>query len=295
MSPRNRLNLLLLAVIGILVLFVIYEPGVEKQPEKILGSLDKNSIRKISIKRLATKDVVLVKKDNQWVMQAPYSLPANDFKVESLLDLPGSNYEASYVLEGLDLKKYGLDKPRASITFNDKLTYEFGGTESLKNRRYIRNNNTLYLANDVFYHRLSLNETDYLDHSLLPGNHTIDKLVLPSFSMQLEDGKWKITPAPQDYSNDQANELIESWKLSQAITISPLEKKPGTQKIEIYTDANSQPVIFHVVKTDDALFLLRPDIGLQFELGIDKAKELLELPPKVEASLPDDNAAASSD
>ena len=295
MSSRNLLNLLLLAVIAILVLFVIYEPGVEKQPEKILRSVDKNTINKITIKRLATKDVVLVKKAKQWVMQSPYKLPANEYKIEELLQLPASSYEASYNLDDLELKKYGLDKPRASITYNDQLTFEFGGTESLKHRRYIRHDNKLYVASDIFYHRMSLNETDYLDHSLLPGISSIKKLVLPTFTMTLEAGKWRITPAAADYSNDQANELIENWKLSQAISINPADKQTGKQKVEVYPEGDRDPIIFYLVKNENDLLLVRPDVGLQYELAIDKQKDLLELPPKVEANLPEATATPSSD
>jgi len=293
MSPRNLVNLLLLVVIVILVLFVKYEPGVEEKPKKIISPLDKKTFNKINIKRLATKDVVLIKKDDRWFMQAPYQLPANSFKVEGLLDLPGTNYEASYPMKDLDVKKYGLDKPRATITFNDSDSFEFGTTESLKHRRYLRYKDTLYVTNDIFYHRLSLNETDYLDHALLPDIKTINKVVLPRFTMTLTDGKWDISPAPKSWSNDQANELIENWKFSQAIQISPYENSTSKQKIEIYADGADKPITFHIIKTEKDFYLARPDIGLKYELSNDKEKDLLELPPKVDATLPNNEATTT--
>ncbi len=286
MSTRNILNLVLLAVVGILVLFVIYEPGKQEKVKQTLSRLDKNTVNKITITRTGVKDVVLVKQGDNWRMQAPYELAANNFKAENLLDLLGLESDVQYPLDKLDVKTYGLDKPRASITYNDKHRFEFGTTEPLKRRRYIKHNNTLYVVADIFYHRMSLNETDYLDHSILPGNKPINKLVLPAFTLSLHNGSWRMKPEPKSYSNDQANELIENWKLSQAISIRKFTGKPGKQKARVFLEGPDKPMDFYITSNDKGFYLARPDLGLEYEFATDKRKELLELPPKVEVELP---------
>lgn len=293
MSRRNLINLVLLAVIGVLVLLVIYEPGKEEKIKTTLSTLDKNNVSKITIKRVGIKDVVLVRQGENWLMQAPWMLPANNFKAEGLLDLLAQESEAQYPLDKLDVKTYGLDKPRASITYNDSHVFEFGTTESLKNNRYIKHNNTLYVAADIFYHRMSISETDYLDHSILPGNNNIQKLELPAFTLTMNDGKWDIKPAPESWSNDQANELIENWKLSQAISISSYDQKSAKQQVKVHLQGSEQPLIFHIVKDKENFYLARPDVGLKYELSNDKERDLLELPPKVEAKLPGEEAGSS--
>jgi len=286
MSSRNLINLVLLAVVGILLLLVIYEPGKQEKPKQTLSSLDRTTIKKITIKRTGVKDVVLVKQGEDWQMQSPYQLAANNFKAEGLLDLLGLESEAQYSLDELDVKTYGLDKPRASITYNDQHTFEFGTTESLKHRRYIKHNNILHVVADIFYHRMSLNETDYLDHAILPGNKTITRLELPAFTLNLQDGHWQIKPEPGSYSNDQANELIENWKLSQAIGITRFTGKPGKQKARVFVEGSDTPVDFYITRNDKGFYLARPDLGLEYEFANDKQKDLLELPPQVETELP---------
>lgn len=286
MSSRNLINLVLLATAAILVLLVIYEPGKQEKLTQTLSTLDKNTITKITIKRADVKDVVLIKQGEDWHMQAPYQLAANNFKAEGLLDLLGMESDTQYPLDKLDVKTYGLDIPRASITYNDQYTFEFGTTESLKHRRYVKHNNTLHVVADIFYHRMSLNETDYLDHAILPAKSTITRLVLPAFSLSLQDGHWQIKPEAKSYSNDQANELIENWKLSQAINITKYTGKPGKQKISVFIQGSDKPIEFYITKNAKGFYLARPDLGLEYELANDKQKDLMELPPKVEAELP---------
>jgi hypothetical protein len=282
MSKRNLLNLILLGIVAVLVLVVVYEPGVEKKTKTPLATIDKSTINKITIERTGQEQVTLEKQDGNWVMQAPFHIRANKIKTESLLALVELETFAHYPLKDLDVKNYGLDIPRASITFNDKERFDFGGTEPLNKRRYVRYRDTLYVMNDYFYYQLMSPITVFVDHKLLPESDNITKLVLPALTLTLHDGTWQLQPKTDGQSNEQANELIENWKLSHAMQISDYDGKSAQQSAEVYLDNKDTPITFHILLDKEHFYLARPDLGLQYEIARDKVNELLKLPSKID-------------
>jgi len=282
MSKRTLLNLVLLAIVAVLVLVVVYEPGIKQETRATLTNINSKTIDKMTIERTGQQTITLVKSANNWTMQAPYKISANKIKVESLLALVGQETFAQYPLKDLDVKAYGLDIPRASITFNERDRFEFGGTEPLNNRRYVRFNDTLYVINDTFYYQLMSPVTAYVNHKLLPDSDNITKLVLPDFSLTLKDGKWELAPKQDGVSNDRANELIENWRTSHAMAIMEYDGKADKKQAAVYLDNGTTPVIFHIMIEDDNVFLGRPDLGIKYQLIKDKGFELLRLPAKLD-------------
>lgn len=287
MSRRNLVNLILLAVVGALVLVVVYEPGIEQQTKTTLTTLAKNSIVKITIERTGQANVTLEKVEAKWIMAAPYKISANKIKAESLLNLAELESYAQYAIKDLDVKIYGLDIPRASITLNDKERFDFGGTEPLNNRRYVRYNDMLYVINDNFYYQLMSPVTTFVNHKLLPDSDNITKLVLPDFSLNLQDGKWQLSPAKDDVSNDRANELVENWRLSHAMTIMEYDGKSDTKQAAVYLDNSDTPIVFHIMIENENVFLGRPDLGLKYQIVMDKGFDLLRLPAKLDVPVTD--------
>ena len=282
MSKRNLLNLILLGIVAALVLVVVYEPGVEKKTKTALAALDKSTIHKITIERTGQEKVTLEKQAGKWIMQAPFHIPANTIKAEGLLSLVEQETFAHYALKDLDVKNYGLDIPRASITFDDKERFDFGATEPLNKRRYVRYHDTLYVINDYFYYQLMSPVTMFVDHKLLPESDNITRLVLPSLSLTLKDGTWQLQPKSDGQSNEQANELIDNWKLTHAIQLSDYDGKSAKQSAEVYLDNAQTPITFHILLDTEHFYLARPDLGLKYELARDKTNELLKLPSKID-------------
>lgn len=286
MSSRNILNLILLVVIAVLVAVVIYEPGKEAKPEIKVTGLQRTTISKISVTRIGSKPIVLEKKDNKWQMLEPYHMPANEAETESLTELATAPSLAQFPVKEQELKPYGLDTPRVSVTFNDKEKLEFGGTEPLKHLRYVRYNDTLHVITDRFYYNLSRPATDFVDHALLPGKPTITKLVLPKLTLTSAEEKWQAQPAIKDLSRDQVNELLDNWKAANATEL--LEYKPVAVKeqVQLYHKDSDKPLVFDVIREEHAISLGRADLGLQYKFTEEIGKGLLQLPPKIQAEMP---------
>lgn len=292
MSKRTLLNLVLLVVVAVLVLIVVYEPGVEKKINPPLAVIDKASISKITIERNGQPPVSLQKINDSWMMKAPFQVTANTIKSESLLGLFEQETFAQYPLKELDAKTYGLDIPRASIIFNDQYRFDFGATEPLNKRRYVRHNQTLYVIDDHFYYQLMSPVTVFVNHKLLPDSDNITRLVLPAFTLTLHDGSWQIEPESTDFSNDQANELIENWKLTHAMHISEYDGRSDKQLAKVYLDNNEVPIVFHIIQEKDNFYLGRADLGIKYQIVEDKSKDLLKLPVKLDLPITEPPAPA---
>ena len=280
MASRLWLNLALLLLLGILVLVVVYEPGKEVEPPPTrLTQLTTDMVTHVYLKRETGQDIELVKEpDGTWWMHNPYYLPANDFRVQSLLRLTQTESLSSHPLKELQTSTYGLDKPRAIVTFDRTEQIKFGDTEPLQQRRYVQAGDQLHTIVDTFYYQAASSPTSYLAYSLLPPGADIVKLVLPDLQLIIEGGKWQRTPQHTELSADASIELIDHWQHSQALKLRPTEVKDGKADIEVYIKNQADPIRFKLLQTENEISLIRLGMGLQYHIADDVYQRLITLP-----------------
>ncbi len=278
MKSRNLLNLVLLGIVVVLVLVVVFEPGKKpEQPKPKLTSLNKESVSTIQIKRLGKKDVVLAKQHDEWRMLAPYQLPANKFRLDAILRLLEAPSYSQHDIRKLDKQTFKLDKPEITLSFDNKLSMAFGGSEPLNHRRYVQVGNTLNLISDSVYYYLAGKTTSLLSLQLLPANVAIKAIYLPKHKLQLKAGRWQIENQPKDMASDAVTQLLNNWKLAQALDVIPAKNKPGKEVIKIFVEGQEAPIVFSIVKRKPDFVLLREDKGVEYQLTEDSAERLLNL------------------
>lgn len=280
MSSRLWLNLALLFLVVILVAIVVYEPGKEPVPTPTrLTQISPTTITHIHIKRVTGKDIELVKEANgQWWMHNPYHLPANEFRVQSLLRLTETESLSRHELKGLQPATYGLEQPRAIVTFDRSTQISFGNTAPLQQRRYVQLGDHLHTIVDTFYYQAAASPTIYLNHALLPPTANIIKLVLPDLQLAFKEGQWQRTPAHPDYSADASIELLNNWRNAQALELRPTDVKDAKADIEILLSEQAEPIRFKLLKTEDETSLIHLGMGLQYVIAKDTYEKLLALP-----------------
>lgn len=287
MASRLWLNLVLLLLVVMLAIIVIYEPG--KQPPVIsspLTQLTPETITHVHIQRLTGKEIELVKEANgQWWMYNPYHHPANEFRIQSLLRLAEAESLSQHSLAGLQPATYGLDQPRAIVTFNRGIQISFGITEPLQQRRYVQLGDQLHTIIDTFYYQAAANPTSYLNHALLPPAAKISKLVLPGLQLTWQQGQWQRSPAYADTSADASIELIQQWQHAQALELRAAEVKDAKADIEVFLTGQSEPIRFKLLQTEDETSLIQLGVGLQYVLAKDVYDKLLRL-PEAEPEMP---------
>ena len=282
MSKRNLLNLILFAFIIILAAFVYFEPGkrVAEIPAT-LTNLNLNHIKHIKISRQANSssesNLEFEKTKNGWVMNKPYQHAANTFRINSVLQLLSTPTFSQNDLSNLNKATFGLDKPRATITFNTT-SIIFGHNKSLKNHRYVQIDSTLHMITDTFFYQLAAKSESYLSHKVLPGENKISKLSLPDMQLLKEESTWIQTPKTDNYSADSANQLISEWQLSQAYDIKKLKPKPDSKPDIIIQLANDKNIKFKIEKSKSSFNLFNIDTGIRYILSADRKDKLLKLP-----------------
>lgn len=279
MSSRLWLNLGLLVLVGVLVLLVVYEPGKEAPPQPdTLTSLLPEQVNHVLITRQNDEPIELEKVGDLWWMRQPWPLPANDFRVRSLLRLLQAETPGHHDLGQLDRARYGLEPPLATVTFNRELTIEFGTTAPLQQRRYLAVGNQLHALFDSFYYQVASKPVIYLSQALLPPGANIEKLVLPELTLTLQDGSWQIDPPQPDRSADAPVELVNQWRTVQALSVRPVDRPAGKADIEIFLAGEQESLRFRLQQSGETTSLTRMDPGLEYTLAPDKLAQLLSLP-----------------
>jgi hypothetical protein len=278
MTSRNLLNLVLLAIVASLIAIVAIEPG--KTPEAVnpkLTALKQDDINHILIQRDTGADIELEKIEGVWQMLKPYKVRAHDFRVQSVLRLAEAESFSQNNLADLNKKTFGLDKSRVSVVFNKNIKALFGSNEPLQQHRYIQIGNVLHTIIDTFYYQVAARLTTFVDHGLLAGEQDISKLELPELTVELQGGKWQVTPEQQNISADSISDLLNNWRNSQAIEIRETPQLPAMQTATIYVKDSDKPIIFHIRKEKDNTSLVRKDIGLEYVVTEDNLNKLLSL------------------
>ncbi|WP_434111739.1 DUF4340 domain-containing protein [Methylocaldum sp. GT1TLB] len=272
MKSRLILNLALLIVIAVLAAVAFFEPGKEKPETTPLAAIDENALTAIT---LQNKDAITFEKQNgHWRLTKPFYAPANDIRVRQLIGIAEANSEAQYPVSADDLPKFELDKPKATLIL-DATTMKFGGSDPINMRRYVQIGDTLHLVNDDFFHHLTASATDYVDKKLLPEDAKIKEIFIPGLKATLgQDGKWILEPPAEP--NQSISDLLNAWNTARAIDVKRVEQPAQGDVIRI-TLAEGNPVEFFIMQREPDLLLVRPDLGLQYEVTGNAAKQLLSL------------------
>lgn len=282
MSKRNLLNLVLLIFILVLITFVIYEPGKEVAiTPPTLTNMESKDVYHLKISRHNAKSaeqVVEFKKTSAgWIMIKPYSVSANSFRIDSILKLLSTVSFSQNNLENLNLNTFGLTRPVATITFNNKTSIIFGHNKSLKNHRYVRIDSTLHLVADTFFYQLAAKAESYINHKLLNEKSKILKLSLPAIKLEKTDGSWQAIPKADNLSADSINQLISEWQLSQAYDINKVKPSPNSKPDIIIQLEDNKKLHFKIEKNKDNFNLVNLDAGIRYILSADRKDKLLNL------------------
>lgn len=282
MTSRTLLNLALLLIVLILGAVVILEPGKKPAPKpELLTSMKASAVKQIKIVRRDKGTIELQKKSDHWRMLTPFKLPANDYKVDSVLNLLKTESIAQYDLADLDPARFDLVKPVVSIYFNHSLKIDFGNIAPLQKQRYVRIGKQLHLIPDYYYYQLIGSATDYLDHALIPQGKKITRLELPTLTLALKDGKWTLSPKDESYSADAYTDLLNEWQHAHALELRPLKNKDKQnlphKQIHIQLKGSKQPITYVMKQSGDKLILIRSDKNIEYVMPKDKAEALLSL------------------
>ncbi len=148
-TKRLLLNLVLFAVVGALIAFVVLRKGDTGELYKTLydDSIG-NDAKELIVHSKGNPDVVIQRDDKTWKVIKPTEFIADKEKVRQLFTLLSENAESNYDTKDKDLASYGLDKDDLSISFNG-VKMIFGKFNEVTNQRYILKGDRMYLVSET--------------------------------------------------------------------------------------------------------------------------------------------------
>lgn len=271
MRSRIIINFILFALLLILAGFIFLNPTQELNPS--LTSINKNTVAKIIIHR-ESDNVVFIKTDNHWMMTAPYTMAAHEFRIQSLLNLLDKETSKYYDINSIDPDTYGLQPPRAHIQFNDTHIY-FGKANPVNGMRYIQVNDKLHLLYDDLYPLIRSQPTSFVDLSLLPADTKIKQLTLPELHLNHSAKGWTATSG-NTTSADQIQTLLQNWRYAKAFAVHTLMERKSLGQITIELEP-SQTIQFKITDISPWLILARTDLNIEYHIDESQKDHLLNI------------------
>lgn len=275
MNTRLTLNLFMFIGVLALIAVVYFKPGVEQEPSlPPLATLDSEQIKRIEIVRGGTT-VTLERRDGNWWVAGGQPVLADDMQMESLLGLPSTVPERSYAAGELDLGELKLAPPETLLRM-DNTEFAFGVTEPLQGLRYVRVADRVHLINDRYQQILQGQRTQLASRKLLPADADVVAVELPGLKLVKNDKGWTVEPPQEKLSADAPQKLVDGWKHASALWVRGYQKAADSKRI-VVTLAGERTLVFELRQAEGETLLARPDLGLQYQLLEENARDLLEL------------------
>ncbi len=270
LNSRILVNLFLLLVLAVFIFLLINKE--QQLPESYkLTSLSLNDIHTIKIPR-ADGQPILLEKNNIWIMKSPYQIRAHQFRINTLLNISQLSSETQYDASQLKLSEYGLQPARASIVFNDTEIH-FGKSNPVNGKRYLLNDNNLFLILDDTYPLVSAHATSLIDLKLIDSDKSLTSIELPDFSLiKTNNGQWQSTSSK--LNPEKIATLLEHWNHAQAYAVH----RQSTRNIigQIKLGFKDETISLHIAEDDNWLILIRTDLNIEYHLDPALKQKLLD-------------------
>ncbi len=265
MGQRTLINLALLLVVAGLALVIAFAP--DEEPPLALEPLSHENPRAVSrirLKQGAGTTVELRRVDGRWRLVEPMNIAANDFRVQTLVQMLEAPVHARMDAAPEQLARFGLAPPRARILLDDKEVL-FGDTEPIHGRRYLLYDGKVALVDDAFFSHVSSNAANYVNLALLGRDPTLQSFDLPGFRVYRVAGNWRVDSDDGNVNEDSALMLVDAWRQARATAVRPYEQSLDWNdviRIEL-ADGNLR---FDLARTKYEVILGRPELGIQYHL-----------------------------
>ncbi|MBX9636699.1 MAG: DUF4340 domain-containing protein, partial [Nitrosomonas sp.] len=141
MTHHARLNLIMVATIGSLLLFLYFKPQSQSNPEYSIASNSAETVQSVHIVR-PQQEIMLKRLNDHWYLTTPLHARANEEKVRRILEILQAKSQQRFPLT--DLGRFGLERPNVLLTIDDT-QFGFGGFAPTTNQQYMAAGDHVYL------------------------------------------------------------------------------------------------------------------------------------------------------
>ena len=274
MSRVGWLNAALAVIVVALGAFLYFRPAQDTAVEHPLSALKLNEVKSLRIERAGAAPIVLDKKQDAWIVSAPFSARADESRVQQALAIVEAR--SAHRLPAGDRRRFGLDPPQVRIIV-DGQPFSFGLVNEITREQYVMSGDAVYAVHPRYGMALPARAADAASRQLFGPDEAPTRIEARHFTVTQHDGRWTLTPATGELSQDDLIRWVDEWRLASALRVEP--RTPGRARDEIRIQLKSGGgFTLGVLSREPELVLARSDEKLQYRFGVELAKRLLSPP-----------------
>ncbi len=273
MKNHLWLNVALLAAVAALALFAYYKPH-KGEPEHRLSALKAADVKQIRIEIAGSPPLVLERMESDWKLVAPVAARADSFQTQRLLALLDATSKDRLPATGL--ARFDLNEPYARVTI-DQQTFSFGAVNQMSREQYVQTQDGVYLVPLRYGAALPKNALQLVSRQLFTADEAPVAFEFREFSLAQQDGKWVMTPAAADMSQDDINRWIDEWRLASALAVQAADNRKPLTTIKVKLKSGGD-LTLAVLQREPEFMLARSDQPFQYQFSGEIAKRLLAPP-----------------
>jgi len=278
MKRNLWINVALLTAVAALALFAYLKPH-QSQPEHRLSTLKAADARTIKIESAGGAPIALERAASEWRLSAPFAARADDFQSQRLLEILDAASKDRFPAAGL--ARFDLNEPNARLTINQQ-AFSFGAVNPMSREQYVLTQDGIYLIALRYGAALPKNALQLVNRQLFAAEEAPVALEFHEFRLAQQDGKWVMSPAVVDSSQDDINRWIDEWRLATALAVLPMSNRKPLATIKVRLRSGSD-VTLTVLQREPDLVLARSDQQFEYQFSAGVAQRLLA-PPTVAAA-----------
>lgn len=266
MRRRTRTNLWLAAVAAALLIAGIetLRYGHEREQAERAPLLAPAGVRALSIERAGGRGIRLERDGRHWLMTAPMRLPADQLRLDRLLDELRFRQALRVDVAAPGAAAFGLDAPAVRVAIEtEAMTHRvaYGERHPIEDRRYAVIDDRVYLVEAELYPVLLAQDLFLAEHYLLPRDFT---------PMTLEYRGRRIPLA----GDSGAPPLQAAWQNARALSVEAAQPPHAGTPLRVEA-ADGRRIELRLLADDANLLLARPGLGIRYRLLPELARELL--------------------
>ena len=266
--------IVLLVVAGGLAWLAIFGPRNNTGPETAsLTALQPEAVTRIRLERPHQDPVVLIRGASGWRLRAPFEARANPIRAAALASLAGATTNITYDTAQTEPEALGLGASAVILQLNDT-RLAIGTREDVRGLRYVRNANRVFLVQDRFYHHVTATSAGFVDPAVLDPQERVSSIVTPAFEIESGGNGLRWRPESAFASADDAATLLSVWRGLSALSVGFANYRAKWQPAATVTFDSGASVRFMYRTSQGRVWLMRPDLDLEYELPRSRAKTL---------------------
>jgi hypothetical protein len=275
-KSRLIVNLILLAALVALGLYVYLRPESETAPDSAITTLKREQVDRIRVERRGSPTIELDKRGGEWYLRAPFKTRADVFQVDRLLDVAAATSKQK--LPRTDLARFELDPPRVVVTLNDQ-SFAFGAVNEVTNEQYMALGDAVYLVPPYLGYGIPTDASKLISHRLLgPGEAPSGFDFGRWKAIKDGQGKWSLSgalPRQDALSQDDLNRWADEWKIVSSLAAEPHRGARARERVSVRLGAD-KAIVFEILAREPEVRLLRTDENVLYKLGAEAGRRLLD-------------------